>query len=97
MAAITETVPSLESPRYDDKDKSTKEGTSSHSGSFIDEKAGNKPVDLHELALETDIGEVFDGPRLIDLGEDGKERPIGILPFLLVSCSPRLMLQHSYR
>jgi hypothetical protein len=28
----------------------------------------------------TEIGEVFaDGPRLIDLGEDGRERPIGEL------------------
>lgn len=32
---------------------------------------------------DTDIGEVFnDGPRLIDLGTDGKERPIGMLSAL---------------
>lgn len=31
----------------------------------------------------TEIGEVFaDGPRLIDLGEDGKERPIGELSLI---------------
>lgn len=34
-----------------------------------------RPTDL----TSSEIGEVFtDGPRLIDLGEDGKERPIGV-------------------
>lgn len=28
---------------------------------------------------ESDVGDIFEsGPRLIDLGKDGKERPIGV-------------------
>ncbi len=39
--------------------------------SYEDEKThGPDDIDI------TDIGDVFDGPRLIDLGADGKERPI---------------------
>ncbi|KAF9477683.1 OPT oligopeptide transporter [Pholiota conissans] len=41
-----------------------------------DEKASNEKLPIAELD-STQIGEVFaDGPRLIDLGADGKERPI---------------------
>jgi len=40
-------------------------------GSYADEKVDS--VDT------SDVGDVFaDGPRLIDLGDDGKERPIGM-------------------
>jgi hypothetical protein len=43
-------------------------------GSLSDEKSPEK-VDLDNIE---EVGEVFaDGPRLIDLGEDGRERPIG--------------------
>lgn len=34
-------------------------------------------VDLRKAALNDDIGDVFDDTRAIDLGADGKERPIG--------------------
>jgi hypothetical protein len=48
-------------------------------GSFIDEKDSvSDQKDISDIAGE--IGEVYtEGPRLIDLGEDGKERPIGRL------------------
>ncbi|KAF8888442.1 OPT oligopeptide transporter protein-domain-containing protein [Gymnopilus junonius] len=44
--------------------------------SLLDDKASDPKVD--DLSLpSSEIGEVFtDGPRLIDLGDDGKERPI---------------------
>lgn len=74
MAAI-DTVPTNLAPSYDEKLSNGK--ANSHSDSFSDEKPGEKDVDLTDLALHTDVGDVFDGPRLIDLGEDGKERPIG--------------------
>lgn len=42
--------------------------------SFFDEKDS---IDK-EAPSSSEIGEVYaEGPRLIDLGEDGKERPIG--------------------
>ena len=34
-------------------------------------------VDLKAAALSDDVGDVFDNVRAIDLGADGKERPIG--------------------
>lgn len=43
----------------------------------LSESADDK-IHLEELD-STQIGEVFDGPRLIDLGADGKERPISKL------------------
>lgn len=48
--------------------------------SFSDEKAGSKEgsVDI-ALGLE---GDVYDDVRAIDMGEDGKERPIGLFLFL---------------
>jgi OPT family oligopeptide transporter len=76
MATI-DTVPNL--PSYqtavDDEKASVKEKSS---GSFIDEKVPAEKVDLDTSDLDvSQIGDVYaDGPRLIDLGEDGKERPI---------------------
>ena len=34
-------------------------------------------VDLHAAALMDNVGDVYDNVRAIDLGADGKERPIG--------------------
>ena len=34
-------------------------------------------VDLKTVALTDQVGDVFDDVRAIDLGADGKERPIG--------------------
>ncbi|KAJ6452376.1 OPT oligopeptide transporter [Mycena vitilis] len=70
MAAV-ETAPTLEKEGFND------EKLSSPSGSFADEKGLN----LHDNKVNLDdieeVGEVFaDGPRLIDLGVDGTERPI---------------------
>lgn len=57
------------------------------SSSTEDEKyEGNEKIlstfdDRSKLAnlTSSEIGEVFaEGPRLIDLGDDGKERPIGV-------------------
>ena len=45
--------------------------------SFSDEKVGSKEGSV-DIALE---GDVYDDVRAIDMGEDGKERPIGL--FLL--------------
>lgn len=48
-----------------------------------DEKGGlsEKPIidpdELKHVVLERDVGDVFEGPRAIDLDADGKERPIG--------------------
>ncbi|KAF5365456.1 hypothetical protein D9758_010828 [Tetrapyrgos nigripes] len=43
-----------------------------------DEKEGTEKIEIGRDLLDvTDVGEVFaEGPRLIDLGENGKERPI---------------------
>lgn len=76
MATI-DTVPNL--PSYqaavDDEKASLKEKSS---GSFVDEKVPAEKVALDASDLDVaQIGDVYaDGPRLIDLGEDGKERPI---------------------
>lgn len=35
-------------------------------------------VDLKAAALSDQVGDVFDDVRAIDLGQDGKERPIGV-------------------
>lgn len=44
--------------------------------SSINEKIGHS---FDELDSASDVGEVFaDGPRTIDFGADGKERPIGV-------------------
>ena len=60
------------------------EKKSSSIDSIIDEKSLEAPplhdvplVDLKAAALHDHVGEVFDDVRAIDLGQDGKERPIG--------------------
>ncbi|KAG7090421.1 hypothetical protein E1B28_009540 [Marasmius oreades] len=56
-------------PPYDEKDGS------SPVGSLVDEKA--LPPNDGILGIDTEVEEVYtEGPRLIDLGENGKERPI---------------------
>ncbi|KAF9025798.1 OPT oligopeptide transporter [Hymenopellis radicata] len=62
------TVPTLEKDSPFDEKKSD---DNVKVASYEDEKThGPHDIDL------ADIGDVFDGPRLIDLGADGKERPI---------------------
>jgi hypothetical protein len=64
---------------HDSKESEYDEKGLNHSNSFIDEKTEghNKVETAGGLLIDTDdIGQVFDSPRLIDLGEDGKERPI---------------------
>ncbi|ESK90005.1 peptide transporter mtd1 [Moniliophthora roreri MCA 2997] len=52
-----------------------KRDSSSIYGSLVDEKGAAQKCAIVDST--EDIGEVYaDGPRLIDLGEDGKERPI---------------------
>lgn len=65
-------------PYTDLKQPSIDEKAHSTSNSF-DEKAEqhDKIETVGGVLIDTDeIGNVFDSPRLIDLGEDGKERPI---------------------
>jgi hypothetical protein len=51
--------------------------------SIVNEKALESPVhdapliDLKTAALNDQVGDVYDDVRAIDMGEDGKERPIG--------------------
>lgn len=45
-------------------------------GSFSDEKGGDKENGSIEIAADFQ-GDVYDDLRAIDMGEDGKERPIG--------------------
>lgn len=79
MATTIDTVPTLNaavphSPTYDEK-HSEKASSGSDKGSFIDEKGAVKPARITDA---DEIGDVFaEGPRAIDLGADGKERPIG--------------------
>ncbi|KAG6907869.1 hypothetical protein DXG01_007083 [Tephrocybe rancida] len=62
-------------PPTDSADKDEKVPDASRPSSFVDEKNGY--VDEKIAVASSDIGDVFaEGPRLIDLGEDGKERPI---------------------
>ncbi|KAJ7899268.1 OPT oligopeptide transporter [Mycena olivaceomarginata] len=67
MAAVE--PPSLEKHGLNDE----KRGSQT---SFADEKGVHRPESV-DLANAEEVGEVFaDGPRLIDLGDDGRERPI---------------------
>ncbi|KAG6815812.1 hypothetical protein H0H87_011143 [Tephrocybe sp. NHM501043] len=57
-------------------EKDEKISTASQPASFTDEKLGCANEKVITVA-DSDIGDVFaEGPRLIDLGADGKERPI---------------------
>ena len=40
-------------------------------------------VDLQKAALSDNVGDVFDDARAIDLGKDGKERPIGMCNYTI--------------
>ena len=46
--------------------------------SYSDEKAGDKENGSIEIASDLQ-GDVYDDIRAIDMGEDGKERPIGMI------------------
>jgi hypothetical protein len=44
----------------------------------LEHVSGNGPlVDLRAAALSDNVGGVYDNVRAIDMGADGKERPIG--------------------
>jgi len=65
-----------------EKVKETARTADAESKSFSDEKhstSGKEKVDKAESFRE--IGEVYDDVRIIDLGEDGRERPIGEMHF----------------
>ena len=57
---------------------------SKRSSSYDDEKQVDKEKDFKSVSGDSDvadlqIGEVFDDARIVDLDENGKERPIGIV------------------
>ncbi|EIN08007.1 OPT oligopeptide transporter [Punctularia strigosozonata HHB-11173 SS5] len=68
-------APVVPPPYHPDSPKRT-ESDIDEKGSIIDEKHPVTAKDLKHVALESDVGDVFEGPRAIDLGADGKERPI---------------------
>ena len=62
---------------------------SKRSSSYDDEKQVDKERDYKSVSSDSDladlhIGEVFDDARIVDLDENGKERPIGITQSFLV-------------
>jgi OPT family small oligopeptide transporter len=58
-------------PSYDEKDKSTP------SASLTDNEKAYPLANDGAIGIDTEVEEVYtEGPRLIDLGENGKERPI---------------------
>lgn len=60
------------------KDEHDKVETASRPPSLIDEKELPYVDEKGALRDLSRVGEVYaEGPRLIDLGENGKERPIG--------------------
>ena len=64
------TVPTLEKdPSFDEK----KSNSDIKVASYDNEKG---PHGIEDIPL-SEIGDVYEAPRLIDLGADGKERPIG--------------------
>ncbi|KAF7351814.1 OPT oligopeptide transporter [Mycena venus] len=68
MAAVE--TPNLEKHGLSDEKRGSQ-------GSFADEKGSIPFAEKVDLDNVEEVGEVFaDGPRLIDLGEDGHERPI---------------------
>ena len=68
-----------------EKVKETVRTADPESKSFSDEKHSTEKVDKAESIQE--IGEVYDDIRIIDLGEDGRERPIGEPPLFRVADS----------
>lgn len=46
-----------------------------------DKEPGSPKVDVQHVS-DHDAGDVFEDVRDIDLGEDGKERPIGVYPLV---------------
>ncbi|KAF7290827.1 OPT oligopeptide transporter [Mycena indigotica] len=67
MAATVDSVPALVHDEKDEKHSSR--------GSFADEKGVYQPEKVN-LDDAEEVGDVFNDVRLIDLGEDGHERPI---------------------
>jgi hypothetical protein len=88
MSAIETTpdpAPAMEHNSLDEKFSEKGSRSRSASPAHDKEKIGHSVI-AHGSEIDiSDIGAVFDAPRLIDLGEDGKERPIGMvsLPNLL--------------
>jgi len=75
-------VPTL---RQSDTEKPASFDSKSVKSTSVDEE--KRPFDRDGHVNVNAIGDVFaDGPRLIDLGDDGKERPIGSLFSLLLHC-----------
>lgn len=85
------TVPTLEKDSPFDEKKSD---DNIKVTSYEDEKERG-PLGVNDLDVD-EIGDVFEGPRLIDLGADGKERPIGMGPLSFLEPATQL-LHHRYR
>ena len=76
MDAIS-SVPVLKEKRSASVDSVVNEKLAA-SDSELEVANGGKPlVDLKAAALSDNIGDTYDNVRAIDLGADGKERPIG--------------------
>ena len=65
-----------EKPRTSDSIVDEKASLKDHDLEPLD--AGGNLIDLKAAALADDVGDVYDNLRAIDLGADGKERPIGM-------------------
>lgn len=74
---------------YDEKKSST--------AASFDEKGDIKVLDPKEAVDILEVDDVYtDGPRLIDLGEDGKERPIGMYSPACLAHSHQLIYSPSH-
>ena len=63
----------------------------------LDEKGVNgsdseKYAVEHDTQVNTDVGDVYEDIRAIDLDENGKEKPIGVC-----CCSPKLLIVTRHR
>ncbi len=82
--ATTAALPTLHTEKTHATSESFEEkGNNSPTDPYVDEKQKSDVVEGVVLDKD-DVGAVFESPRLIDLGEDGKERPIGQFPVHVV-------------
>lgn len=74
LEGVRKTDPTNMAQTIEEKKAADNIAVAARASSFFDEKDSMEK----ETASGVEIGEVYaEGPRLIDLGEDGKERPIG--------------------
>ena len=78
MTAILSDVLALKEKKSDVSGDSIVDEKLAIDDSELEVAHGDKPlVDLKAAALSDNIGDLYDNVRAIDLGADGKERPIG--------------------